>query len=110
MPAASILILVIGLSLVSSVPLPAAEYLFFDPAKSRRATPRRSLRASSARRRHSLEGQLLHAAVGAGDVDVALRVGGDLVSAADHARPLDRADDRQRLAVNDDDFLAAADV
>ena len=41
---------------------------------------------------------------------IAFRIGGDLVAAADHARHLDRADDLERLAIDDDDVVAVADV
>src|SRR5262249_369281 len=64
----------------------------------------------AARRRHALEGELLHAVVGGCHEDVALGIGGDVVAAANHARSFDRADDRQRLAVEHRDVLAVTDI
>jgi hypothetical protein len=59
---------------------------------------------------HSPEGELLHPGARAGNVDVPLRVGGDLMPGPNHARRVDRADDLERRAVDDGDFLAVADV
>src|SRR5262249_18441978 len=60
--------------------------------------------------RHALEGELLQALSGRCDVDVALGVGGDEVAAADQAGNVDRADLVERLAVEDRDLLAVADI
>src|SRR6185503_9232431 len=62
------------------------------------------------RGRQSLERQLLQSHRRAGDVDVALRVGRDVMAAADLSRQLDAADNLHRLAVDDDDVVAVADV
>src|SRR5262249_44404479 len=43
-------------------------------------------------------------------VDVALRVGRNVVAAADLSGQLDAADDLHRLAIDDDDVVAVADV
>src|SRR5580700_7814207 len=68
--------------------------------------PARSLRRSG---RHALVVQLLQALSGRGDVDVALRVGRDQM-AAEHAGKVDGTDLVERLAVEDRDFLAGADI
>src|SRR5437868_15444115 len=65
--------------------------------------------ARSLRRGSALEHQPLQALSGPGDVDVALRVRGDQVT-ADHAGHIDRSDAVERLAVEDRDVLAGADI
>src|SRR5262245_32750110 len=74
---------------------------------SRTAPAHRSL---SARGRHALEGELLHPVGGRRYVDVALGVGRDLVTATHHARDIDRAREREGLAVDHCDGLAIADI
>src|SRR6185503_21038858 len=66
--------------------------------------------ALSACQRHAFETELLHAIAGAGHVKVAFLIGGDLVPASQHTRALNAADDLERLAIDDRDFLSIADV
>jgi predicted enzyme related to lactoylglutathione lyase len=71
------------------------------------------MRASSRRlscRRQPPECQLLQSGAGLRDVDVALRIGGDLVAAADHARNLDGPSDFERLASDDHDVVSVSNV
>src|ERR1700674_3148076 len=69
----------------------------------------RSTALPHCRRRHSLVGEFLQPHAGRRDVDVALRIGGDEM-AADNAGGLDLADKFERLAVDDGDRGAVADI
>src|SRR5947209_5972406 len=64
----------------------------------------------SLRRRHPLECKFLESVARLRDVDIAFRVGGDVMAAADLARNLDRPSDLERLAIDDGDLLAVSDV
>ncbi len=43
-------------------------------------------------------------------IDIAFRIGRDVVAGSELARDLDRADDFERLAIDDDNALAGADI
>jgi len=69
-----------------------------------------SLLLSACQRRHSFERELLHPISSRSDVEIAFRIGGDLVAASQHTLPLDASHDLERLAIDDRDFLPIANV
>src|SRR5439155_8856790 len=71
------------------------------PCAGREARVSASVIFGSSRRRHPLECELLESVARLGDVDIAFRIGGDVMAAADLARNLDRPCDLERLAVDD---------
>src|SRR5438128_7271355 len=64
----------------------------------------------SLRRRHPLEGKFLESVARLRDVDIAFRIGGDVMAPTDLARNLYRPSDLERLAIDDGDLLAVSDV
>ena len=61
-------------------------------------------------RRHPFEHQLLHSCGGLRDVDIAFGIGRDMMAGSQNAGRLDRADDFERLAIDDGNAFAVADV
>src|SRR4030095_3405784 len=61
-------------------------------------------------RRHPFERELLQAHRGLRQIEVALRIGGHLMSGVFQPRWLDRSQDRERLSIDDHDVVAVADV
>src|SRR5207249_10886845 len=65
---------------------------------------------SVAGRRHPFECQLLHSGGGLRDIEIAFRIGRDLVARSTHARWFDVATNLELLAVANENAIAAADI
>src|SRR5262249_1846463 len=60
--------------------------------------------------RHSFKSQLLKSGSCLCDIQITFGVSRDLMARADHARRLDVADDLERLAIKDENSIAASDI
>src|ERR1035438_628311 len=68
------------------------------------------MRSSAACWRHPFECQFLQSGGGLRDVEISFRIGRDLMARSDNARRLNVAHNLQRLAINNVNAIATADI